>query len=781
MDKLFNDEFVLLDGAMGTMLQSLGMPVGVITDIYAVENPEKTEAIHRSYIAAGSKIIYASTFSANAKKLKGNGYSVSELITKAVTISKRAADGKAKVALDIGPIGEIMEPAGTLSFDEAYDLFREMIVAGETAGADIIAFETFSDLSELRAAVLAAKENSSLPVFATMTFEENGRAFTGALAESFAVTMTGLGVDALGVNCSLGPDKLMPTVQKIAAVTPLPLIVKPNAGLPDVHDGHYDMSPEQFAEYMLKCADIGVQFIGGCCGTTPDFIAGLSRVFNGKTRAQRSIEQKTLLCSATKLIDIDSPRIIGERINPTGKKRFQQALRENDFDYVLAQGIAQMDAGADILDVNMGVPGLDEKELMKKSVVGLSATTDLPLQIDSGYPDVIETGLRAFCGKAIINSVNGEKSKLSAILPLAKKYGAAVVGLTMDEQGIPETAEERFEIAKQIIIAAEEYGIPKTDVFIDCLCMTVSAKQSAAMETLRAVRMIKEKLGVHCVLGVSNISFGLPNRELINRSFLALALENGLDLPIINPNSVEMTETVAAFRLLHGFDAGCEDFITRFSGKSKISNEPSSADIFSAISKGMISDAVTKTKELLNEKSEIDIINEFLMPALDSVGERFEKGEIFLPQLVRSADAAGAAFEEVKKSLAQKGNTDAEKGKIIIATVKGDIHDIGKNIVKAVLSNYGYRVIDLGRDVAPETIVSEAIKEDVKLVGLSALMTTTLPAMAETVALLRKSGHECKIMVGGAVLTPEYAAEISADFYAKDAKNSADIAKAVLG
>lgn len=784
MDKLFSQEFVLLDGAMGTMLQTEGMPAGTITDIYAITNPKKTEALHRAYIDAGSKIIYASTFSANARKLKGSTYSVSEVIKEAVYIAKRASNGKALVALDIGPIGDMMEPAGALTFDDAYEIFREVIVAGVKAGVDIIAFETFSDLAELRAGVLAAKEACSLPIFATMTFEESSRTFTGALAESFAVTMEGLGVDAIGANCSSGPKKLAPTLHRMAQVTSLPLIVKANAGLPDARDGHYDMDVRQFAEEMLGCAVGGVKFIGGCCGTTPSFIKELKLRFAGKEFLNRPFKSQTLLCSATKLIALDSPRIIGERINPSGKNRFQQALQNKNFDYVQTLGVSQMDAGADILDVNVGVPGLDESELMKKSVESLSSVTNLPLQIDSGDPTVIEIGLRTFCGKAIINSVTCEKTKLSSILPLAKKYGAAVIGLTIDEEGIPKSAEKRLEIAEKILTAALGYGIPKSDVIIDCLCMTVSSDQNSAVETLRAVRMVKEKLGLHCVLGISNISFGLPNRELINSSFLTLALENGVDLLIINPNTKAMVDAVSAYKLLRGFDFGCDNYIERFTDEkdeTSVTNSPDTAkDIRSAISKGLISETVRITEELLKEKSGIELINDLIIPALDEVGERFESGEIYLPQLVRSADAAGTAIELVKQKLPKIRSSEADKGKIILATVKGDIHDIGKNIVKSVLSSYGYAIIDLGRDVSPELIVEAAIDNNVKLVGLSALMTTTLPAMAESIKALRKSEYDGKIMVGGAVLTPDYSAEIGADYYSKDAKGAADIAKIVL-
>lgn len=783
MDKLFNDEFVILDGAMGTMLQRAGLPVGVIPEIYTLEHPEILESIHRAYIEAGSKIAYTNTFSSSAHKLSGSGHTVDEVVTASVTVAKKATDGKARVALDIGPIGEMLEPSGTLTFESAYFQFKEIIVAGEKAGADLIAFETFTDLAELRIAVLAAKENSTLPIFTTMSFEESGRTFTGALAESFAETMTSLAVDAIGVNCSMGPKQLMPIIRRIGAVSSLPLIVKANAGLPDARDGHYNISAAEFAEEMSECAEIGVKFIGGCCGTDPNYISALLNIMSTEKCAPRKVSEETRLCSITKLVTVNEVRIIGERINPTGKKRFQQALRESDFDYVLAQGVAQADAGADILDVNVGVPGLDETSLMVKCVKGLQATTDMPLQIDSNDANAIEAGLRAFCGKAIVNSVNGENEKLDKVLPLVKKYGAAVVGLTMDERGIPETAEERFEIAKRILNACESYGIPKKDVFIDCLCLTVSASQSSALETLKAVRMVREKLDLHTVLGVSNISFGLPNRELINSSFLSLAMENGLDLPIMNPNVSSMMDTVAAFKLLKGFDVGCQAFVERYSYiMSTLTATPSATgDIFEAVAKGLKAEAKAITLSLLETKTELDIINDLLIPALDAVGERYEKGQIFLPQLMRSADASCEAFEVLKTSIAKKGTGSVSKGKIIVATVKGDIHDIGKNIVKTILANYGYQLIDLGRDVAPQTVVKTAIRENVSLVGLSALMTTTLPAMEETVKALRASGHSCKIMVGGAVLTAEYAEEIGADFYAKDAKRAVDIAKTVLG
>lgn len=768
---------------MGTMLQRAGLPIGVLPELYTLEHPEILENIHRAYIEAGSRMAYTNTFSTNAHKLLGSGHTVNEVVFASVSAAKRAAAGKAHVALDIGPIGEMLEPSGTLSFEDAYALFVEILVAGEKAGADIIAFETFSDLAELRVAVLAAKENTALPIFATMSFEESGRTFTGCLAETFALTMTGLGVDALGVNCSMGPKSLMPIIRRIGAVSPLPLIVKANAGLPDARNGQYSITAEEFAEEMAECAEIGVRFVGGCCGTDPEFIKFLRNKMFGLKRAAPSISDNTYLCSMTKLVTVDSVRVIGERINPTGKKRFQQALRENDLDYVLAQGVAQSDAGAEILDVNVGVPGLDEAPLMARCVKGLQSVIDLPLQIDSNDPAAVEAGLRAFCGKAIVNSVNGQTEKLEEILPLVKKYGAAVVGLTMDEHGIPETAEARFAIAERILRACQDVGILKKDVFIDCLTLSVSASQNSANETLKAVRLVNQKLGLHTVLGVSNISFGLPNRELVGSTFLSLAMENGLDLPIMNPNSTSMMDAVAAFKLLRGFDDGCQNFIGRFADQKALhaALPTVSGDIVEAIAKGLKTETRELTRDLLTKNTALEIINTYLIPALDAVGERYERGEVFLPQLMRSADAACEAFELLKTSILSKGGASLSKGKIILATVKGDIHDIGKNIVKTLLANYGYQILDLGRDVSPQRVVETAILENVPLVGLSALMTTTLPAMVDTVRALHASGHVCKIMVGGAVLTPEYATEIHADYYARDAKQAVDIAKEVFG
>lgn len=792
-----------LDGAMGTMLQAAGLKLGERPEALCINEPEIVENVHRLYVESGSDIIYANTFGANAHKLEGTGYSVTEIITAALEIAKRAAGERAYVALDIGPIGEMLEPYGTLSFESAYEIYKEMIIAGRDAGADLVVFETMTDLYEVRAGVLAAKENCSLPVFVTMSFEKNGRTFTGTCVESMACVLEGLGADALGINCSLGPDEIFPLAKRLAASTDLPLIIKANAGLPDPETGLYNVDAEEFAASMEKFTSIGLRFTGGCCGTSPEYIKTLIEHLSPLPFEEKiPCEKSSRICTPANVVTIDRVRVIGERINPTGKKRFQQALKEGDIDYILNQGIQQMDAGADILDVNVGLPEIDEPEMMVKVVKNLQSVVDIPLQIDSSDARAVEAGLRVCNGKPIVNSVNGEQEVLDRILPLIKKYGASVVGLTLDSAGIPPTAEERFAIAERIVNAALSYGIPREDVFIDCLTLTVSAQQAEAAETLKAVRMVRERLGVHTVLGVSNISFGLPYRELINHSFLMLAMGSGLDLPIINPNVESMMNAVMAFNVLNNVDKDSMKYIEKFANYTPAvsvssaagsgsngtapsgatgADSPEAGSIEHAIDKGLKEEAANAVRNLLETFDEMTIINERLIPALDRVGERFEKGTIFLPQLLNSAAAANEAFEVIKVRMAKSGNESVSKGKIILATVKGDIHDIGKNIVKVILENYGYTVIDLGKDVDPQLVVDTAIKEDVKLIGLSALMTTTLVSMEETIHALRASGHECFVMVGGAVLTPDYAEKMGADFYARDAKESADIAKKILG
>ena len=780
-------ELIILDGGMGTQLQAAGLPMGQAPELWNVTEPEKVTAVHRRYVEAGSKVLYTNTFGVNRLKTARIGHSVRELVEGGVRCARAAAGTEAvRVALDIGPLGQILEPLGTLKFEEAYDIFREIVEAGRDAGADLIVIETMSDLYEVKAAVLAARENSTLPVWVTMTFEAGGRTFVGTTVSAMGLTLSGLGVDAMGFNCSLGPKELLPMIRELRRWTDKPLILKPNAGLPDPATGEYRITPEEFAAELETAPEDGVQMLGGCCGTTPDFIRVLNAAMQGARMPSPRPERRSGVCSASQTAAFGPVRVIGERINPTGKKRFQQALRENDIDYIVARGIEQQDAGADLLDVNVGLPGINEPEMMTRVVKALQAVVDLPLQIDSSDPAAIEAGLRAVNGKAIVNSVNGKAEVLRSILPICRKYGAAVVGLCMDENGIPQTWQERVAIAKRILDAALAAGIPKEDVLIDCLTLTVSAQQEQAAETLKALHAVREELGLHTVLGVSNISFGLPARENITVSFLTQALYAGLDLPILNPNQTAVMDAVASFRVLSGEDRDSEAYIRRFAAAESESKKTTPApgkdmNLADCILRGLKAETAAITRRELETRSEMDVINQLLIPALDRVGELYEKQEIFLPQLINAANAACGGFDVIKERIAKSGADSVSKGKIVLATVFGDIHDIGKNIVRVVLENYGYTVIDLGRDVPAETIVETVIREDVKLVGLSALMTTTVKSMADTIAAIRKSGHDCKIMVGGAVLTPDYAAEIGADYYAKDAKQSADIARMVLG
>lgn len=797
-------EYILLDGAMGTMLQKRGLKLGGIPEELNITSPDMIEEVHRLYVQAGSDIIYTNTFGANRYKLAHSQYSVEELVTAGVQIAKKACEGTDTLAaLDIGTIGQLLEPTGSLAFETAYEYYREMLVAGEKAGADLVVFETQTDLLELKAAVLAAKENTSLPILCTMTFEQNMRTFTGVSVASMAKTLESLGVDAVGVNCSLGPVELYPVIEEMSKWTHLPLILKANAGLPDPITNEYDISAEDFARETAKTAELGVKYFGGCCGTDETFIRALNQVLGSEPVTRKEIEVKgTTVCSATQAVELCEPRVIGERINPTGKKRFKEALLNQDIDYILGQAVEQIEAGADILDVNVGLPGIDEKEMMVRVVKELQAITDVPLQIDSTDPEVIEAALRVYNGKPIINSVNGEAESLKNILPLVKKYGACVIGLALDENGIPKTAEERVAVAKKILSEAESYGIPREDVIIDCLTLTASAEQDGVKETLKAVRMVTGELGLKTVLGVSNISFGLPNRELVNHTFLTLALENGLTLPIINPNVASMMGVFRAFKLLHGYDRDSRDYVehyanvvmkTAVTGKNEEAapagaKEASGAEsteqkLSNAIEKGLKNEGSRYTAALLEEEHQdaMYIINQILIPALDKVGAGFEKGTIFLPQLILSAGVATACFDVIKAKMREQQTESEAKGKIVLATVKGDVHDIGKNIVKVLLENYGYQVIDLGKDVDCQKVVDAAIEHKADMVGLSALMTTTLGSMEETIRLLHENHVDVKVMVGGAVLTPEYAEHIGADYYAKDARESVEIAKKVIG
>lgn len=777
-------EFIILDGAMGTMLQAKGLKMGETPEALNIEKPDWLYDIHRQYVEAGSDIIYANTFGANRYKMAKCGYSVEQAVSEAVKIARKATEGTyTLVALDIGPVGQLLEPTGTLTFEEAYDVFKELVLAGKDA--DVIVFETMTDLYELKAAVLAAKENSSLPIICTMTFEENMRTFTGCDISAMCLTLEGLGVDAVGVNCSLGPKELYPVVEKICKWTNLPVVVKPNAGLPDPVTNEYNCSPEEFSEFAEKLIPLGIKIIGGCCGTNPDYIRALKKMLSGKKYVKREVNIPAACCCATNTVIIDQPRIIGERINPTGKKRFKEALLAGDIDYILGQAIEQIHAGADILDVNVGLPAIDEKAMMCRAVKALQGVADVPLQLDSTIPEVMEAALRVYNGKPIVNSVNAEEKSLETVLPLVKKYGAAVVGLTLDEEGIPKTAEKRFELAKKILDRALSYGIRKEDVYIDCLTLTASAEQENVMETVKAVERVKNELGLKTVLGVSNISFGLPNRELVNHNFLMMCLTKGLDLPIINPNIDAMTGTVRSYKLLANIDRNSVDYIAHYGNSdgavSVNKTEKKDFDLPYAIENGLKHEGAELTGKLLETTDPMVIINEMLIPALDKAGDEFEKGKLFLPQLIQTAGVAQACFEVIKQYILANGEKSVSKGKIILATVKGDIHDIGKNIVKVLLENYGYDVIDLGKDVEYQAVVDAAIENDVHLVGLSALMTTTLVSMENTIKLLRENNVDCKIMVGGAVVTPEYAQQIGADFYSKDAKQSVDIARKVFG
>ena len=803
----FRKKRYVLDGGMGTMLQSAGMSPEETTTEFGLAHPEILTQIHKKYIEAGADIVYVSTFGTNRFKKKEIGEctlqeAVRIQVQAAVKAKKiMAAQGReVAVAIDLGPLGELLEPMGTLSFEDAYDAFREVIQAGCDL-ADLIVIETMTDLYEVKAAVLAAKETCDLPVVVTMTFEENGRTFTGVSLEAMVLTLEGLGVDAMGINCSLGPVEIFPMAEKLRSLTDLPLVIKPNAGLPDPATGAYDITCDQFVEKMEDFLELGIELIGGCCGTTPEYIEGLAEIaakFGGtEDSAKPSEEKKTLqVCSGNTVVTVDHVTVIGERINPTGKKRLKQALLDEDFDYILSQAIEQIDAGAEILDVNVGVPSLDDVKMLPLVIKKLQSITGLPLQIDSGNPEAIEAALRVYNGKAIVNSVNGEEKVMENILPLVKKYGAAVVGLTLDENGIPNKAEDRFAIAKRILERALEYGIPRENVIIDCLTLTASAQQKEVVETLKAVRMVKEQLGLKTALGVSNISFGLPLRPIINRTFLTMAMECGLDLPIINPNSEDMMASIFAFHVLHNIDENATAFIERYGDAaletSKISQKKDTAvtgssangdgshDIFYCIEKGMKADTVVAVEKLLQDHTEMELVNDFLIPALDKVGQGFEKGTIFLPQMLQAATAAQAGFDIVKTKLAESDKETVSLGQVVIATVKGDIHDIGKNIVKVIMENYGFQMIDLGRDVPPETIVETVKEKNIKLVGLSALMTTTLKSMEETIVAVKEAAPDCKVMVGGAVLTEDYAEKIGADYYCKDAMKSVEAAQEVF-
>ena len=794
---------ILLDGGMGTMLQAAGLKLGARPEELNITDPALIEGIHAQYAAAGSRIVNANTFGASAHKLAGSAYTLEQIITAGIENCKRAcAPYGALTALDVGPLGELLEPSGTLAFEDAVAEYARIVKAGEAAGADLIFFETYTDLYELKAALLAAKENTRLPILASMSFEAGGRTFTGCTVESFAATARGLGADAVGINCSLGPKEIFPMAKRLAEAVPgnFPVFVKPNAGLPRADGSGYDITPQLFALQMKPYRELHLFAAGGCCGTTPEFIKLLNGTFAGCTPGRPAHRMPSVLCTPVDTVTVDGITVVGERINPTGKKRFQQALRENDMNYVLEQAVSQVEAGAQVLDVNVGAPGVDEPALMPQVVKALQSVVSLPLQLDSSNVQALENGLRVYNGKPIVNSTNGEPEKLAAILPLCKKYGAAIVGLAIDEKGIQPKAADRVAIARRITEAALAAGIPREDIYIDCLTLTASAQQEDVLATVQALEACKKELGVRTVLGVSNISFGLPCRTYLNTTFLTMAMYAGLDLAIMNPSSEEMMAAVYAYNVLTNRDRQSTKYIERFADRvpastalaqaAKAAPAASAAEteltgpyaaLMKAVEKGLKGDAAAHTRALLAEKQPLEVVDEALIPALDIVGAKYEKGTLFLPQLLQAASAAQSAFEEIKTAIAQKGEGSASKGRIVLATVKGDVHDIGKNIVRVILENYGFEVLDLGRDVPVETVVDTVREKDVHLVGLSALMTTTLKSMEETIAALHAAQLDCKIMVGGAVLTPEYAEKIGADWYAKDAKRSADIAKEFFG
>lgn len=757
------------DGGIGTMLQAGGLRAGELPESLNLTNPDLVYSVHKAYADAGADIISTNTFGLNSLKFDN----VPELVRAAVSLARKTGR---KTALDMGPLGKLLKPSGELEFEEAYELYKEVILAAKD-DVDIIFFETMTDLYEIKAGVLAAKENCDLPVFVSMMFDGNGRLLTGADIETAVTTLEGLRVDAIGMNCGLGPSEMLGLLKQMRSLTTLPMLANPNAGLPRSENGRtvFDVDAYSFARRMQDIADIGMSYLGGCCGTTPEHIKALVSTCNKEAFIPDTVK-RTRVCSYSKTVNFcEKPIIIGERINPTGKKRFKEALRNNDINYIINEAVAQKDKGANILDVNVGLPEIDENKMMQSAVGALQSVTDLPLQIDTSDPVAMETALRMYNGKPMLNSVNGKKESMHTVFPLVKKYGALTVCLCLDEDGIPETADGRIKIAEKIISVAEEYGIDKADLIFDPLAMSVSTNSQSANETLRAVRYLTNTLGVKTILGVSNISFGLPEREIVNSAFFNMALTNGLSAGIINPLSDAMMNTYYAFSALRGIDENCENYISNVTKAEIAVSQGQEIDLKSAIIKGLRKNAVECAEALVNVSDSLEIINNYIMPALDFVGDGFEKNKIFLPQLLMSAESAKAAFEVIKANM-PSDSVQTKGEKIILATVHGDIHDIGKNIVRVLLENYGYDCIDLGKDVPAEAVLQAVIDNGVKLVGLSALMTTTVPAMEKTIELLHKN-TDAKVIVGGAVLTDSYAKMINADFYAKDATETVKIAK----
>ncbi|MBR3691744.1 MAG: homocysteine S-methyltransferase family protein [Clostridia bacterium] len=786
------DHIVMLDGGMGTLLQARGLAPGEAPEGWNITHPEEIKAIHRAYFEAGSNVVCTNTFGANRLKYDRDG--LADIVSAAVRIAKSAAGDRPDrfVALDIGPSGKLLRPLGDLDFEDAVALFGETVRLGAAAGADLVVIETMNDAYETKAALLAAKENCDLPVIVTNAYGEDGKLMTGATPAAMAAMLEGMGADAIGANCSLGPRQLRGVVEELLRVASVPVVLKPNAGLPRVEDGRtvYDVTPAEFAAEIRELALRGVRLAGGCCGTTPAHIAALSAALADVPPLPVTDKGLTVVSSYTRAVCFGAePVLIGERINPTGKKRFKEALRAGDMDYILNEGLAQAEAGAHLLDVNVGLPEIDEAETLRAAVCALQGVTDLPLQIDTADPAAMEGALRRYNGKAMLNSVSGKEESMRAVFPLAKKYGGVIVALTLDEEGIPETADGRVEIARRILKAAEKYGIEKKNIVFDPLALTVSADKNAARVTLEALLRIRRELGCMTSLGVSNVSFGLPGRDAVNATFFTLALEAGLSAAIMNPYSADMRRAYFTWRALAGLDENCADYISRAesfvpAAVSAAAAAPAaesgySSELCRAVCKGLREQAAAETERLLQREKPLDIVNGEIIPALDRVGKGFEEKRVYLPQLLMAAEAAKAAFEVIKGSMA--GGSGAEKGPFVLATVKGDIHDIGKNIVRLLLENYGWRVIDLGRDVPPEEIVRTVCETCAPIVGLSALMTTTVPAMEETILALRSAAPDCRIIVGGAVMTEEYAARIGADFYAADAMEGVRWAEEIYG
>ena len=792
--KKINDRVVMFDGAMGTMLQRAGLKLREVPESLNLNRPELIESIHREYFAAGSDFVQTNTFGANPFKLKDSGYETETVVRAALEIARRAASGYSGkgVLLDIGPSGRAMAPVGDATFDEIYDSVARQVRAGADL-CDGVIIETFTDLLEAKATALAALENCDKPVYLTMSFQEDGRTFFGTPVEAMIMTFEGLGLAGLGVNCSLGPAQIAPIVKKLVEHSPLPVIVQPNAGLPVVRNGvsAWDVTADEFAEWIKKFADWGVSIVGGCCGTSPEFLARASALLGERKLTPRDVKPLRGVCSATRVEPFEKTVVIGERLNPTGKKKLKQAIYDRNFDYIVLEAQKQREQGAGVLDVNVGLPDIDEPAMLSAVVDELQGALDLPLQIDSSNPQALEAAARRYAGKPLLNSVSGKESSLAAVLPVAKKYGACVLGLTLDDSGIPQTAEERFAVAQKIVSRAESIGIPRENVLIDCLTLTASAQQELVQETLKAVRMVSERLGVKTVLGVSNVSFGLPRRPLVNRTMLAAALACGLDAAIMNPGEKNMAETIAAWRVLSGEDADAQSYIEYCAAHPEETAVPATASpapgvqtaqtasagtggLSEAIARGLKDEAHKCAAELIKTQPPLEIVETVLIPALDAVGRDYETQKIYLPQLIKSADAAKAALEVVKDALASQPQSGSSAGgpKVILATVYGDVHDIGKNIVKVIMENYNFDVIDLGRDVAAETVVNAVKESGATVVGLSALMTTTVASMKDTIAALRRECAGVRVIVGGAVLTDDLARYVGADAYARDAMDT---------